>query len=135
MNQLQRSVANSIRRRLLRLWESHGGGFYGFVAVLTFIYLEVVDIGGDIAALPGSSIDAGFIISFIISNLVDAFANGFKAAIWPAWWISGFGVSLLSAALLGGSYVAYLAIRPAVLRLLTPSDGAPAPLISRSAAQ
>ena len=49
------------------------GGFYGFAAALTWVYLEVIDIGGDIAGLPGADIDIGFVVSFIIGNIVDAF--------------------------------------------------------------
>ena len=55
--------------------------------------------------------------------------NGIRAAIWPVAWISNFGVGLLSGGLLLGSYAVYRAIRPSVLKLLTPTDDEPAPLV------
>lgn len=122
MNELRTGIANRIRRHILTLWQSRGGGFYGFVAVLTFLYIEAFDLGGDLAGLPGSHIDLGFIISFIVGNLVDAFVNGLMAAIWPVSWIGRFGVGLLSAGLLAGCYVSYRAVRPTVIRWLTPTD-------------
>lgn len=125
---------NGVRRWLLKVWESHGGGFYGFVALLTFLYIEALDIAGDLAAAAGASIDIGFIISFVLGNIVDAFVNGLKAAIWPVSWIGTFGIGLVSAGLLAGSYVAYLLVRPTVLRLLTPSDG-PVPALAGRAGQ
>ncbi|HEU5208818.1 MAG TPA: hypothetical protein VFU06_05340 [Longimicrobiales bacterium] len=39
-------------------------------------------------------------------------------AIWPVTGVSQFGVGLVSAAALGGCYVAYLGVRPTVLRML-----------------
>lgn len=129
MNELRDRTANTLRRKVLRVWESRGGGFYGFVAALTWVYLEVLDLGGDIADLPGADLDVGYAISFFIGNIVDAFVNGIRAAIWPASWISNFGVGVLSGALLLGCYAAYRAIRPSVLRLLTPTDDEPAPLV------
>ena len=38
------------RRHVRQMWDSRGGGFYGFVAVLMFLYLETLDLAGDIAA-------------------------------------------------------------------------------------
>lgn len=122
-------LTNRTRRRMLRLWESRGGGFYGFVALLTFVYLEVVDVAGDIADLPHRDIGVGTVISFVIGNLVDALVNGLRAAIWPISWVGTFGIGLKSVLLLGGAYVTYRAVRPGVLRVLRPTDGLPAPLL------
>ncbi len=60
----------------------------------------------------------GWWISWWVGNLVDAVTNSVHAAIWPATWISHFGAGLASAAGIGACYLAYLAVRPAVLRML-----------------
>jgi hypothetical protein len=133
MNELRTLAVNRFRRRLLRIWESRGGGFYGFVALLTFVYLETVDIGGDLAALPGSELSLGFVLSWVIGNMVDAIINTVRAALWPVSWIGQFGVGLLSAGLLGGSYAAYRLARPTVVRWLTPTDN-PAALAGQTLA-
>lgn len=115
-------------RRVFRdVWRSRGGGFYGFVAALTFLYLEVVDIGGDLVGLPRASLDLAWLIGFLVQNLVDVLMNTIRAALWPLVWIDRFGVSLMSGALLAGAYTGYLAVRPVVLRLIDDPDGPPVP--------
>jgi len=122
MNELRALASNRSRRYLLASWRSRGGGFYGFVALLTFLYIEGLDLAGDVAGLAGVQLNLGFIISWLVGNLVDAALNGIRAAIWPLEWISRFGISLRSAVLLAASYGAYRLIRPTVVRLLTPTD-------------
>lgn len=126
MRELGHRGANVVRRKLLAIWESHGGGFYGFVAALTFLYLEAIDISGDIAGLPGTGLDLGSLLGFVIGNMVDAFVNAIHAALWPVSWIDHFGVGLLSGGLLAGSYAVFNVIRPGVVRMLQPTDPAAA---------
>lgn len=115
-------AVNYYRRHLLKIWESRGGGFYGFVFLITFVYLEVIDLAGDIAALPRARLDLGFLISWFAANLRDAITNLVHAAIWPASWIQRFGVGILSGALLLACYGTYRLIHPTVRRWLTPVD-------------
>lgn len=125
MRHVRTYATNRFRRHCLKVWTSRGGGFYGFVVLLTFLYLEVVDLAGDIAALPDASPGIGFVISWIVGNLVDALVNSIRAALWPASWLEHFGVGILSASLLAGSYVAYRAVRPTVIRWLAAPDDDP----------
>jgi uncharacterized membrane protein (DUF2068 family) len=111
-------AAPLLRRYVRKLWEKRGGGFYGFVATLMFLYLEVVDIAGDIIDLGGARLTLGWVISFVVSNLVTLVVNTLRAAIWPLTWLSQFGVGVLSITLLAGAYLAYRAVRPRVLRML-----------------
>ena len=109
----------SLKRYLRRLWGSHGGGFYGLVAALTFLYLEAVDLAGDFAGIGGFAIaDLSWWIGMAVDNIVDAVLNGVWAALWSVTWIERFGISLRSAALLGIVYLGYVAVRPWILRLL-----------------
>jgi hypothetical protein len=116
-------VGPFLRRYVRKLWEKRGGGFYGFVATMMFLYLEVVDIAGDIIDLGGARPSLGWLISFVVSNLVTLVINTVRAAIWPLTWLSQFGVGVLSATLLAGAYLAYRAVRPHVLRMLAEPDG------------
>ena len=118
MNALLQEGLVGFRRHVRKLWQSRGGGFYGFVAVLTFLYLEVVDVAGDLAGLRPSEIGLGWAIGFLVDNAVDALMNLVRSAIWPAAWIQRFGVGVLSGVLLGVSYLAYRLVRPTVIRLL-----------------
>jgi hypothetical protein len=117
------------RGYVLKLWQKRGGGFYGFVATLMFLYLEVIDIAGDILDLGGVRPSLGWVIGFVISNLVTLLMNTVRAAVWPITWISQFGVGLLSAGLMGAAYVAYRAVRPSVMQWLDAPDVTVAPAI------
>lgn len=127
MNAIVRNGLHWFRRYFRKAWESRGGGFYGFVGALTFVYLEVLDLAGDLAAVAGVRIDLGWVIGFLVSNFIDAVMNLVRAALWPFEWIQRFGLNLTSAALLGGAYLLYRLIRPAVLRLLEDPDEGPEP--------
>ncbi|HSJ16161.1 MAG TPA: hypothetical protein VK939_17275 [Longimicrobiales bacterium] len=135
-HELRSHATNRFRRHLRNVWASRGGGFYGFVAMLTFVYLEGIDLAGDFAALPASfEPELGFVIGWIVGNFVDAIVNGVRAAIWPVSWIRHFGVGILSGVLLAGCYGAYRLLRPTVLRLLTLPGEDPAalePLIAKA---
>jgi hypothetical protein len=122
MGTLTREATGRFRRHVRQLWESRGGGFYGFVAVLTFLYLEALDLAGDVAGLGGIRIDVGWVIGFLVENLVDAVMNGVRSAIWPLAWLERFGIGLRSAAFLAAAYLAYRLVRPLVLRLLSEPD-------------
>lgn len=125
MNAIIRSGLHWFRRYFRKAWESRGGGFYGFVGALTFVYLEALDLAGDLAGIAGIRIDLGWVIGFVVSNLVEAVMNLVRAALWPLEWIERFGITGKSILLLTGAYVAYRLIRPTVLRLLSDGDAEP----------
>lgn len=125
MHEIARHAGHRLRRHAHEVWQSRGGGYYGFVAMLTFLYLEAVDILGDIASLRHLQLGIGGIISWLVQDAVQALMNVIRAAIWPVEWISRFGVGITSIVLLGGSYVIYRAIRPTVLRWLGEPDESP----------
>src|SRR5512143_1783091 len=118
MHVIVRHTGHHLRRHVRRVWESRGGGFYGFVAALMFIYLEASSFVGDVAALPGFRVSLAGVLGWIVQNLVTGMLNVVWASIWPVAWIQRFGVSLTSAALLIGAFVVFRLIHPAVLRLL-----------------
>jgi hypothetical protein len=113
-----RHASRRFRRHALVLRESRGGAYYGFVATITFLYLEAVNLFGDVAALPHQQLGLGGLISWFVQNLVQGLLTALWAAIWPVAWISRLGVGLMSGLLLAGSYGAYRVIRPWVTRWL-----------------
>ena len=72
-----------------RKWLAMGGGFYGVVAVLTWVFLELGEILDFITSF--ESIDA-LINSLSIGTLfqlaIEAIQNSFLAIAWPMYWLS-----------------------------------------------
>lgn len=126
MNAIAQHAGHRLRHHAREVWESRGGGFYGFVAMLTFLYLEAVNLVGDVTGITHLQINLGGIISWLVQNFVQGLLNVMWAAIWPVEWIKLFGVGLTSGALLGGAYIVYHAIHPGVRRLLESGDEAAA---------
>lgn len=111
------------RRHARHVWMSRGGGFYGFVAMVTFLWLEATQLAGDVAGLRNASLDVGWVIGWVVGNFIDAIMNLVSAAIWPVEWIGRLGVGLGSLALLGAAWVGYRLVRPWVLRFLEGDGG------------
>ncbi len=128
-----RQGAHWLRRHVRRVWQSRGGGFYGFVGTLTFLYLEATSVIGDLTALRGLDLSPGWVVNFLVQNFVQGFVNVVWASVWPVAWIQRFGLGVKSGALLVGCYFTFQLIRPMVLRLLQDPDetagmlGQPAP--------
>ena len=77
-----------------RLWDKHGGGYYAIVAVVTFLYLEVVDLWSGISAADGLR---DFLASEMVTFWIESFINTVWASIWPVHWFSEGGwIALLS---------------------------------------
>jgi hypothetical protein len=113
-----RHALRRFRRHALEVWESRGGGYYGFVAAVTFLGLEAVNLFGDVAGLPHLRLGLGGLIGWLVQNVVQGLMTALWAAIWPVAWISHLGVGLASGALLVGSYGVYRVIHPRVGRWL-----------------
>ena len=136
MKPFLRMIWKKVRRTLRKVWASRGGGYYGLVAAITFVYLEAIDLVGDLAGLLRSwPIGLGSIISFFVGNLVDAVLIAVSAALWPFKWLGAFGVGPTLIALLGATYVTYRLTRPAILRLLRPDEDELDEIEARAAAR
>lgn len=128
MNTIVRHGTHRLRRHVRQVWASRGGGFYGFVATLTFLYLEARSLLGDVSSLPRMQINLGGLIGWFVQNLVAGVMNVVRASIWPVEWIQRFGVGLTLAALVVGAYIVFQLIQPTVLRLLQePGEARAAP--------
>lgn len=118
MNEIARNAGHKLRRHAGEIWASRGGGFYGFVAMVTFLYMEGVNLMGDIASLWHLRLDLGGLIGWVVQNMVQALLTLLWSVIWPVAWISRFGVGFTSLVLLLACYATYKLIRPGVQRLL-----------------
>ena len=128
MDRVKRQAGRRLKRHIRTAWEKRGLGFYGFVATATFLYLEVTDLAGDVAALPSrASLGLDGVIGWLVDNFVEAVLFSIQAALWPVEWIERFGITLTSGLLLAAAYGAFLLIRPAMLRLLADDEAEPAP--------
>jgi hypothetical protein len=96
-------------------WMTFGGGFYGLVALLTFIYIELAQtVQFIIQATWQSYID---LLSFdaIIGMIIESFVNMLKALLWFSYWPDVFDMENLPiwfiAAYIGYRFGANLAQR------------------------
>lgn len=74
---------------VLEKWFSFGGGFYGLVALYTWLVIEWDDAWGFLTDLPGIvfSFDIGSLISLVISFFIESLMNFIVAITWPVYWI------------------------------------------------
>ncbi|MCG6989911.1 MAG: hypothetical protein LJF06_17260 [Gemmatimonadetes bacterium] len=118
LHPIVRRGAHRLRHHARGVWESRGGGFYGFVAMVTFLCLEGMNLVGDLAALRTLQLSIGGLISWLVQNVVQGLLTALWAAIWPVAWISRVGVGVKLGVLLAASYGIYRLIRPTVTRWL-----------------
>ena len=67
-----------------KVWQVRGGGLYALGYALTFVYLEVTTVLGDLAA--AESVGQFFtseIVEFVFRFLSDSIINLVKSLIWP----------------------------------------------------
>ena len=74
---------------LANKWLSFGGGFYGLVAVLTYIIVEAQEVF-DLLSMPESSSDIfnGISIGMLVNFFIDSLMNFVTAISWPAYWMN-----------------------------------------------
>lgn len=68
-------------------WVTFGGGFYGLIAVLTFVVIELTQITQFWLGVEGwNDISALFTVSTLISMFIDSILNMIKAVVWFTYW-------------------------------------------------
>lgn len=77
-------------------WLKFGGGFYGIVALMTFVIIEVGEILG---FLGGFRENIGrlsnFSLDMAINFAIDAFMNFIQALAWPWYWMSEINANVI----------------------------------------
>src|SRR5262245_53375734 len=100
-----------LRRWLVKLWASRGGGFYGLGYVVTFVALEIRSLSGGLTSVSGLAAQA---VQYVLRFSVDSLRNVVSALIWPAHlfeWLGG-PAGLVTLAV---GYAAFeIAVRPLV---------------------
>ena len=78
---------------VLEKWLSFGGGFYGLVALYTWLVIEWDEVWGFLSDLPGIvfSFDMGSLISLVINFFIESLMNFIAAIAWPMYWIGTAG--------------------------------------------
>ena len=71
-----------------KLWRKHGGGYYAFLVVGTFLYLKIVDVVESIATATSVT---DYIASELVTFLIDTVLNTFFASFWPLTWYRELG--------------------------------------------
>src|SRR5262245_28204278 len=61
-----------LRRWLVKLWASRGGGFYGLVYVVTFVALEIRSLSGGLTTVSGLLAQA---VQYVLRFSVDSVRN------------------------------------------------------------
>ena len=78
---------------VLDKWFSFGGGFYGIVALYTWILAEWNEVWNFMSALPGIvlSFNVGALISLVINLFIESLMNFITAISWPVYWLQEAG--------------------------------------------
>ncbi len=91
-NEEHSTLSKKHKKSLLFLhskWVSFGGGFYGLVALLTFIYIELSQVINFLFSIRGwHDISALFTVNALIAMFIDSIINMVKSAIWFTYWPS-----------------------------------------------
>lgn len=86
------TIKGRVRRALIGLWRTRGGGLYGLGYVITFVILEVRALFGDIVeATNVTGAFAAEMLAWLFRFGVDSFLNVGLAFAWPAFVIDGLG--------------------------------------------
>jgi hypothetical protein len=74
---------------VLEKWFSFGGGFYGLVALYTWLVVEWNEVWDFLVDLPGIvfSFDIGSLISLVINFFIESLMNFITAIAWPMYWL------------------------------------------------
>jgi hypothetical protein len=88
------SLSRKHKKELLFLhskWVTFGGGFYGLIALLTFIVIELTQVFNFLFSITGwQSITALFSIDTLIAMIIDSITNMVQAALWFRYWPDKF---------------------------------------------
>lgn len=95
---------------VLDKWVEFGGGYYGLMALLTFLHVEVIDIWGLVLELPAMNglndvISLG--INFLIQVIIESITNFITAIMWWSYWLNLLPIDIGYVWLIV-SYVGYL---------------------------
>ena len=89
-NSARSSLSRKHKKELLFLhskWVTFGGGFYGLIALLTFIMIELTQVVNFLFSITGwQDIVALFSIDTLIAMIVDSITNMIQAVIWFSYW-------------------------------------------------
>ncbi len=100
VSELQRSIQSLGKARkdkekpqkvdpALEKWFRFGGGFYGLVALYTWLLIEWDEVWGFLTGLGDIviRIDLGGLISLVIVFFIESIMNFVTAIAWPAYWL------------------------------------------------
>jgi hypothetical protein len=93
-----------------KLWRKHGGGYYAFLAIGTFAYLEFTSLTESIR--DATSVQ-NFLVSELLTFFIESIINTFMASLWPVMWFSWMGVQAVYWA--GGGYLVWSLLIAVVL--------------------
>jgi hypothetical protein len=91
---------------VLEKWFSFGGGFYGLVALYTWLVIEWNEVWGFLSDLPGIvfSVDLGALIGLVVGFFIESLMNFITAIAWPIYWLDVAGNPWVWIAVAYGGY-------------------------------
>jgi len=96
-NKIETKLSGKNKKELVFLhskWITFGGGFYGLIALLTFIVIELLQILNFWLGVTGwHDIFALFSIEGVIGMFIDSIMNMVKAAVWFTYWPEHFNTN------------------------------------------
>lgn len=78
---------NSTNNLVFKKWFTFGGGFYGLMALITYVHVEVLDLWRAFSQFSSfSDLWNSMSIGFLIGLLTEAIGNFVTAIMWFAYW-------------------------------------------------
>ena len=66
-------------------WMAFGGGFYGVVALFTYLVIETIEVRDFLVKLP--NVFEHGLINLLLTLFIESLKNFITAIIWPAYWL------------------------------------------------
>ena len=93
-NGTKSTLSRKHKKNLLFLhskWVTFGGGFYGLIAVLTFIVIELTQVINFLFSITGwQDIVELFTLDSLIAMIIDSITNMIQAVVWFSYWPNKF---------------------------------------------
>jgi hypothetical protein len=112
---VRRGVRRQLKDSAAAQVAEFGGGLYGALAFATLLYLEVIDLAGDLASAGSAgAFFRGMDFEWLMGQMMESIGFAIRAGMWPWYWFAEMGPMV--AALVAGGVWALHGVLPRLWR-------------------